>query len=87
MTNSTRILLVEGKDDWHVVSSLMNNYKVPEYFKVVDTDGVDGLLSRLPVQLKASGVERIGVVLDADVDLDRRWQLMNPLIFAGLEKA
>lgn len=80
MTNTRRILLVEGKDDWHVVSSLMNSYDVPEDFKIVDTDGVNGLLSRLPVQLKATGAERIGIVLDADVDLELRWQSIRVIL-------
>lgn len=80
MRNQARVLLVEGKDDFHVISSLMQAYEVPELFAIQETEGVEGLLARLPVQLKATDIERVGVVVDADVDLSTRWRSIRSIL-------
>lgn len=67
-------LLVEGRDDEHVVYALLNVHAVPECFKVIEHGGVDSLLKALPVRLKESDVTRVGIVIDADEDAGRRWQ-------------
>ena len=40
----SRILLVEGKDDKHVVWALAQHAELPELFEVSDKDGIDTLL-------------------------------------------
>lgn len=52
--------------------------------EIVSNRDVDGLLEALPVQLKASDVGVLGVVLDADTNLDARWtSLKSRLVAAG----
>lgn len=78
------LLLVEGKDDEHVFYHLLKHHQVPQQFAVKRQDGIDRLLETLPVQLKASDLERLGVVVDANTNLDARWQsLRDILIRAG----
>ncbi|MBA7474166.1 hypothetical protein ES707_09514 [subsurface metagenome] len=72
--NPPRLLLVEGTDDEHVVYALCQKYDLPEVFKVKDKKGVDELLKSISVELKAPGRERLAVILDADQNIDARWE-------------
>lgn len=76
---SPRVLLVEGNDDRHVILSLLQYYGLPENFSVHPSGGIDRLLETLPVQLKGSGVERVGVIVDADQEMARRWQSIKAI--------
>ena len=73
-------LLVEGKDDQHVIWALCNQFKIPENFSIIDCEGIEKLIERIPVELKASGIETIGIVVDADVALSSRWQSISQLL-------
>jgi hypothetical protein len=80
MTVFKRVLLVEGKDDLHILASLFKHHDVPEVFTLSDMDGIERLLDALPVQLKASAIERVGVVVDADVDIAARWNAIRGIL-------
>lgn len=71
-------LLVEGKDDRHVVWALCAKHQLPERFSVEvpgqGDGGVDPLLNSIPVRLKIAHLRALGIVLDADVNLQSRWQ-------------
>jgi hypothetical protein len=73
MAVPSRRLLVEGKDDQHVVWNLCEVHAVPKAFEVRESEGIDPLLDVLAVQLKGSDVERVGVVADADAEIASRW--------------
>jgi hypothetical protein len=78
------LLLVEGKDDEHVLYALLKHHRIPERFKVVNKEGIDNLLETLPVELKRSDLERLGIVVDANTDLAARWTAVrNILLEAG----
>lgn len=76
-----RFLLVEGPNDKHVVWALLKHHKVPETFKVEEISGVDERIQNARVRLKAlrtaESMERLGIVLDADDDLSKRWQQLR----------
>ena len=68
-------LLVEGNDDQHVVWALCEKHHVPESFDVVDCESVDNVLKAFELRLKlVDHNQRIGVVVDADVNLKSRWE-------------
>jgi len=68
-------LLVEGNDDQHVVWALCEKHHVPESFDVIDCESVDNVLKAFELRLKlVDHNQRIGVVLDADVDIKSRWE-------------
>ena len=69
-----RVLLVEGSDDCHVVWALCNAHRVPKTFGVYVCDGDVILLSRLSALIQRPESETIGVVLDADENVESRWQ-------------
>ena len=68
------ILLVEGKDDKHVIWSLLEHYNVPEWFKVIDCDGIDNLIRDFSLRMTTPTMYKtIGVVMDADENLKGRY--------------
>lgn len=75
-----RVLLVEGKDDLHAVLALRKHYQFPDVFEIIVNDGIDPLLESLPVRLKASGLEVLGILVDADIDLQARWQSLHGIL-------
>ncbi|MCU0544737.1 MAG: hypothetical protein MUE44_21640 [Oscillatoriaceae cyanobacterium Prado104] len=72
-------LLVEGKNDRHVIWALCQQYQLPETFSVEvpqedGTEGIEALLNGLPERLKAENLRTLGIVVDADRNLSARWQ-------------
>jgi len=80
-----RVLLVEGKDDEHVVRHICKAHGIdPSAFEIHQPEGpaeyfdagVERLLEQVPVRLN-SGVERLAVILDADEDAGHRWSQLR----------
>ena len=73
---ASKILLVEGTDDLYVLRHLCEQRGIPELDDIKHLDGVGRLLDNIPVQLRARNEDGdvVGVVMDADTDLDSRWQ-------------
>jgi hypothetical protein len=80
-----KILLVEGKDDEHVLKHLCGTRCVGNLDEVKEHGSVDQLLESIPVRLKASEEgDIVGIVIDADSDLAARWaSLRDRLINLG----
>lgn len=79
------VLLVEGRDDREVVYQFCNRHGIDNrlYFDVEDTDGYTELLDDLRVRPK-SGVPVVAAIIDADFDLNARWnQLVDKLSALG----
>lgn len=75
MDKYSQQLLVEGNNDYYVISSLREKSKIQQSFEIIDCKSKDKLLEKLPTLLKGSGnLNTIGVVLDADTDLNKRWK-------------
>lgn len=80
------VFLVEGKDDDHVLRALFGHHGFPRTFLIKTKGGVSNRLDTLDVELLASELEKLGVILDADLDLDARWQrLTHTLRDAGYD--
>lgn len=69
----SRILWVEGKDDSAVVQSLCKAHSVPQVFSVRVMGSVEAVLNELDLGLRAPGVERFGIVVDANGNSRARW--------------
>ena len=92
-THNSRLLLVEGKDDEHVVKQICNVHNLDVSWTIEPAKGHDGgegveyLLTQVPVRLKASGIERLGVLIDADENAQSRWEsLRDKLWNAGYKE-
>lgn len=80
-------LLVEGKQDKRVIPYLLDAHVVwgkdekkwPT--EIIPYDGVDDLLAddEIQTQLKTSGLEALGVIVDANDSLEKRWQRIRGL--------
>lgn len=77
-----RVLLVEGKDDCHVILALCKHFEVPEVFGIYECGSDDLVLKRLnALILEQEGPVIIGIVLDADrPDVLRRWRQIQTKI-------
>jgi hypothetical protein len=81
-------LLVEGKNDRHVIWALCNQYQLPETFSVEvpeddGTEGIEALLAGLPARLDEPKLQTLGIVVDADRDLAARWQAVRDRLISG----
>jgi hypothetical protein len=73
-------LLVEGADDLHVVSALMQHHKFPDSFKIEEKGGISEVFRILPVQLKGSNIRTLGVLIDADENAVDRWKAISTIL-------
>ena len=69
-------LLVEGHNDKHVVVHICKRHqcKPPS---ISDKGSINELLESISVELKASGLRAIGILVDANDSLDSRWQSLR----------
>jgi hypothetical protein len=73
-----RLLVVEGRDDKHVFSAILNRHQFAPSFEIQDEGGFESLLARLSVRLKpGTDVKCIGIVVDADANAKVRWQSLK----------
>jgi hypothetical protein len=72
-----RVLMVEGVDDEHVVKHICKERRLGLIDKIRDCNGKAPLLENLAVQLKESDICSLGILLDADTDLQARWQAVT----------
>lgn len=78
---SQNLVVTEGKDDVYVFHHLLAHHGIPE--GIIDFkpyEGITILLEVLPEQLRASGLRRLGVVVDADADLTARWDSLKHIL-------
>jgi len=79
------VLITEGKDDLHVITSLCEILKIPEEFKIKDGEGFENILKFLPILFKfgkfkdINDIDRLGIVIDADADIDSRWSSITKI--------
>jgi hypothetical protein len=69
-----RKLLVEGNDDQRVIWALCQQFHIKESFDVIDCEGYEKLKEQIPQRLKQSGIKTLGIIVDADTDINARWQ-------------
>ena len=82
--SARKVLLVEGTDDEHVIMHICGNRGVQHLDEIAPQGGVERLLDSFPVRLKESDLGVLGIVLDADTDLQGRWgSLRHRLVQAG----
>ena len=78
-----RILLVEGEDDEHVVKHLCKVRGIDRNFKIENKKGYTNLLNGLSGHLKASGLQTLGILADANDDREARWEELVDAIAKG----
>lgn len=71
---STCVLLVEGQDDKHVVEHFYwSRFGSAPPFEVLDKGGYQPLCDAIGLELKVPNREVVGIIVDANDDLESRW--------------
>jgi hypothetical protein len=73
-------LLVEGNNDQHVIWALCEKLSIFESFDVIDCNGISQIIEQIPIRFKQSGIETIGLIIDADIDIKQRWDSISSII-------
>ena len=73
LQSSPKVLLVEGQNDLHVVRHLCLSHNIIPAFEIVEKGNIDQLLSSIAVEIKVSGRETVGILLDTNESLNARW--------------
>jgi len=69
-----RVLMVEGTDDEHVVKSICGQYQLGTIHTIRRCEGKDALIEAISVRIKESDINSLGIILDADKDIQASWQ-------------
>jgi hypothetical protein len=76
----SRILLVEGKDDMHVMKKLCEHHEVPECFVIENKEGVTNVLEAFEAEIASPEKDCVGILIDADTDLPARWDSIKSIL-------
>lgn len=81
MQDSPQKLLVEGKNDKHIVLALCEHYHVAQNFNIKDCDGINNLLQVFSIMLtNPTNVKTIGIIIDADNDIKARLNQIRSIV-------
>jgi len=81
MTEIEKLLIVEGIDDKYVISRLLQRRKINyQQFEIHDAGGIKPSLNTFCIAIKSGNYENIGIVVDSDTDLLKRWQEIKNIL-------
>lgn len=74
-------LLVEGKNDLHVIKALFQRLNLPETFEIIDCESVGNALAEFELRLKNTNTtQRLGIIVDADTHMNTRWESIKSIL-------
>ena len=73
----SKILLVEGQDDKHVIRHLRRQRGSAAEFDIAEKGGVDNLLNAIGLEIKVPDRKALGIVADANDDPVARWSAIS----------
>ena len=77
-------LLVEGDNDFHVISAFCTKHTIFKNFNIIACKGIEDLFKVVPTVTINPNFSAIGIVIDADSNISKRWsKLRNILIGKG----
>ena len=83
--SSKRLFLLEGRTDKIIVEAVLERLRISNV-DLVNCNGIKNLLNDLPALIKESDMRSIGIIVDANNSLERRWQsIRDKLIRSDLE--
>lgn len=72
--DGSHVLLVEGKDDRHVIRHLCNHSEKDWKFEIRLGEGWESLCEAIGAEIRVRGRKVIGIIVDANDDVDARWR-------------
>ena len=83
--NPSELLIVEGKNDFHVVTQLLKKHQIKPP-KIVPKEGFENLHNSISTEVKASGRKKLGIIADANGDFNnRRQSILDQLRKSGFD--
>ena len=79
----TKLLLVEGVDDKHVVEHLRRKLVPDLAFCCRSAGGCDPLLKAIPLEMRPDERNALGILMDANADVSARWQAIGDRFRGG----
>lgn len=79
MADPSSRLVVEGDDDYHALRALLRRHRLLDCCVVEGQEGVDQVLGELDATIRATGSGRLGIIVDADTGVARRWQCIGDI--------
>ena len=74
---SSHVLLVEGRDDWNVVSEICRRSRSVPDFDILDKGGIRPLLDSIQVEVRLPVRQVVGILTDANANLLSRWDAVS----------
>lgn len=74
---SDRVLLVEGQDDKHVVRHVCQRSDAIADFFIKEKCGIEQLLASIDTEIQTSGLQAMGILVDANEDVAARWDAVK----------
>lgn len=79
-----KVLMVEGRDDQEVVKHICTAFTLGRIDCIYDYKGITNLIEGIGVRLKESDIVSLGILVDADTNINSRWQsIADRLVNAG----
>lgn len=69
--------MVEGQDDRHVISHIVNRSQLGLNFSISDREGIELLLEDIPLEVREPSREVVGIIVDGDTNLSSRWNAVR----------
>jgi len=73
-------LIVEGKDDKHLVSKFLEKHCLAPSFSIDEKEGYENLCVSISPELKVPGRRALGILVDADDSIEDRWKSISGLL-------
>ncbi len=82
MKNKRNILLVEGRNDLHVISNLCKSRNIPKAFEIEACNSKDGTIIHfdLCINEESTRYDSVGIVVDADFEIAGTWDKIKDKI-------
>jgi len=77
MNPPKKLLIVEGVDDEHVVRHLQRRKLPTVQFEISAKGGIDNVLKAVGLEIKVSGRVALGILVDANNNLNNRWRAVS----------
>ena len=74
------VILVEGTGDREFLYHLLNHHGFTRNYLVKPKEGISNVLGVLGTELKASDLQSLGLIVDADIDLAARWASLQAVL-------
>ncbi len=71
------LLIIEGGDDRRVVENLLSRHKLEKTFEIEEKGGHDALRQSIYNEVNVSGRRILGILADANDNLDERWRSIS----------